>query len=59
MDQNIECKLEAELEEAIAETMSMFGPKHMPFRPAKKNNHLMAKAAVIARETAAENRRDR
>ena len=59
MDQNTVGKLEAEIEEAIAELMSRLGPKNLPFRPSKQTIHLMAKAAVTVYEAAAENRRGR
>jgi hypothetical protein len=50
-------KLEAKIEEAIAEVIVTRGRKMLPLLPARRTMHRMAKAAVTVYEAAVENRR--
>lgn len=55
MEQKIVKKLEAEIEEAIAEVIMKMGLKRLPLLPSQQTMHLMSKAAVTVYETAVEN----
>jgi len=57
MEQRVVGKLEAEIEEAIADVFDRLGPRDLPLPPSPRTMHLMAKAAVTVYETAVENSR--
>lgn len=59
MEQKVVRKLEAKLEDAIAEVIVGMGLKHLPLVPSRQTMHLMAKAAVTVYEAAVENQRNR
>jgi hypothetical protein len=48
-------KLEAKIEEAIAEIIVQMGVRKLPILPSHHTMHLMAKAAVAVYEAAVEN----
>lgn len=54
MDQKIVKKLEANIEDAIAEIIVTMGLKKLPLLPARQTVNLMAKAAVAVYETEVE-----
>ena len=56
MDAKTVEKLEAKIEDAIAEVIVMMGQKRLPLKPSHRTLHLMAKAAVAVYEATAENR---
>lgn len=56
MDPKTVKKLEAKLEDAIAEVIVKMGLKNLPLLPARHTMHMMAKAAVAVYEAAVENR---
>ena len=47
-------KLEAELEDAIAQVIVRMGLKRLPLLPSRRTMHLMAKAAVAVYEATVE-----
>lgn len=55
MDERIVCRLEEELEEAIARVVARLGRRRLPLLPSPQTMHLMAKAAVAVYESAVEN----
>jgi hypothetical protein len=55
MDPKTVEKLEAKIEEAIAEVIVQLGLKRLPVLPARRTMHLMAKAAVTVYEAAVDN----
>jgi MinD-like ATPase involved in chromosome partitioning or flagellar assembly len=55
MDPKTVKKLEAKLEEAIAEVIVKMGLKTLPLLPSRHTLQMMAKAAVAVYETAVEN----
>lgn len=57
MDPKTVKKLEAKIEEAVAEVIIGMGLKRLPLLPNRCTMHLMAKAAVTVYEAAVENYR--
>ena len=57
MEQKVVRKLEANIEEAVAEVIIRMGLKKLPLLPDRRTMHLMAKAAVTVYETAVDNSR--
>ena len=57
MEQKVVRKLEANIEEAVAEVIIRMGLKKLPLLPARQTMHLMAKAAVAVYEAAVENQK--
>lgn len=57
MDQKIVRKLEAKLEDAIAEVIITMGLKRLPLLPARHTMRMMAKAAAAVYEAAVESNR--
>jgi hypothetical protein len=51
-------KLEAKIEEAIAEVVVGMGPNRLPLLPSQHTFQMMAKAAVAVYEAAVENHRE-
>ena len=58
MDHKIVQKLEAKIEDAIAEVMVKMGLKRLPLLPSHHTYQMMAKAAVAAYEAAVENHQE-
>ena len=59
MDQKVVRKLEAKIEDAVAEVIVGMGLEKVSLLPSRQTMHLMAKAAVTVYETAVENHRER
>jgi malic enzyme len=57
MDPKIVEKLEARIEQALAEAIETMGRKRLPLLPSRRTLHMMAKAAVAVYEAAVENGR--
>jgi hypothetical protein len=57
MDHRTVEKLEAKIEEAVAEVVVKMGLKKLPLLPSRHTFRMMAKAAVAVYETAVENQR--
>lgn len=57
MDPRTVEKLEAKIEEAVAEVVVKMGLKKLPLLPTRHTFRMMAKAAVAVYETAVENQR--
>jgi hypothetical protein len=55
MDPKTVDKLEAKIEDAIAEIIVKMGLRKLPLLPSRHTMHLMAKAAVAVYEVAVEN----
>lgn len=55
MDPQTVAKLEAKIEEALAEVVIKMGRKRLPLLPSPRTYHMMAKAAVAVYEAAVEN----
>ena len=58
MDPKTSEKLEAPIEEAIAESIVKMGLKKLPLPPTRRTMHRMAKAAVTINEAAVEGNRE-
>lgn len=56
MEPNTVRKLEAKIEEAIAEVIIKMGLRNLPLLPARHTMHMMSKAAVSVYEAVVENR---
>ena len=55
MDPKTVAKLEAKIEEAVAEVIGKMGRKRLPLLPSQHTYQMMAKAAVAVYEAAVEN----